>query len=55
MKYYFRLFIIVITLSAIAFCTIVFATDIDELQNKKSNLQNQITDANEQISDIQIE
>ena len=55
MKNNFKLFMIAVILCIIALCTIVFADDLDELQNRKSNLQNQITDANEQISDIQIE
>ena len=32
-----------------------FATDIQDLQTKKSDLQNQITSANQEISDIQID
>ena len=52
------LFLLALGLSVIALitvCSMVFAVDLQDLQNKKDDLQNQITDANQQISEIQIE
>lgn len=42
-------------LLTISFSSIVGAEDINDLQNKKNELQEQITESNEQIEDIKIE
>ncbi len=58
MKKNLYLFLLALGLSVIALITLnslVFAVDLQDLQNKKDNLQDQITDANQQISEIQIE
>ena len=55
MKKNIILLMLAIMFGSFLLCTIVFAADIQDLQNKKNNIKEQITDANEQISDIQIE
>lgn len=52
-KIFLIFFLILLTL--IAFGSIVVADDLSDLQNKKDELQNQITESNEQIEQIQIE
>lgn len=39
----------------ICICTIVLAENIDDLRNRKNELQNQLIDSNEQMQDIQIQ
>ncbi len=52
-KIFLIFFLILLTL--IAFGSIVVADDLSDLQNKKDELQNQITESNEQIEQINIE
>lgn len=47
--------ILLILLTLISFCSIVIAESLEDLQNKKNELQNQITESNDQIEQIQIE
>lgn len=49
------LIIFIILLSLIGLCGIVVAENLEDLQNKKSDLQNQINESNEQIQEIKIE
>lgn len=47
--------IIIILVLLMGFCTLVFAENMEDLQNRKNELKNQITETNEQIQEIQIE
>lgn len=50
-----KVILVLTILLTILFSTIVVAENLNDLQNKKNELQNQITESNEQIEDIKIE
>lgn len=49
------LIIVIITLISVLCYSVVYAESIDELQNRKNELKNNISDANDQINSIEIE
>lgn len=55
MKKKIILIILIAIFLLVAICTITVATDLQDLQNRKNELQTQISDANSEINDIQIE
>jgi len=54
MKKKIILIFLLIILFVISICGIVLAENLEDLQNKKNELQNQINESNEQIEEIQI-
>ena len=46
---------LLIVVVLVSFTTVVIADDLMDLQNRKNELNNQITEANEQVENIQIE
>ena len=46
---------LLIVVVLVSFTTVVIADDLIDLQNRKNELNNQITEANEQVENIQIE